>query len=74
MSSSYDGVKIPMNIGDAIILKTIRENSEIAELQKMADLQNVEHFIFTREMLESSDDSLVDANHQKKSYQDIEKL
>lgn len=74
MSSSYDGVKIPMNIGDAIILKTIEKNNDIAELQKMADLQNVEHFVFTREMLESSDDSVVDSNHQKKNYQDIEKL
>lgn len=74
MSQSADGVKIPMNIGDAIILKTIEKNNDIAELQKMADLQNVEHFVFTREMLESSDDSVVDSNHQKKNYQDIEKL
>lgn len=74
MSKSADGVDIPMNIGDAIILKTADTLDMLHETQKEAQTQNIENFLFTRAMLESSNDSIVDAKHREQNYNDIEKL
>lgn len=74
VSESRDGVQIPMNIWDAIILKTAENNFDLELLQKKAQAQNIEVFPFTRAMIESSDDSKVDATHKSQNYSEIEKL
>jgi len=73
-SQSSDGVQIPMNISDAIILKTVQNSESLESLQKNALSENIEVFPFTRAMLESSDDTKVDASHKSQNYSDIEKL
>ncbi len=75
VSESRDGEKIMMNISDAILIKTASSRKEIDILSKnILNFGYCEIYPFTREMLESSDDKLVDQRHKAKDMQDIEVL
>ena len=75
VSQSRDREKIMMNISDAILIKTASSPKEIDMLSKnIPNFESCEVYPFTREMLESSDDRLVDQRHKSKDMQDIEIL
>ena len=64
-----------MNISDAILIKSSPSRTEIDTLSKnIIHYDSCEIYPFTREMLESSDDRLVDQRHKAKDMQDIEIL
>ena len=64
-----------MNISDAILIKTAPSRVEIDTLSELVrDSESCDIYPFTREMLESSDDRLVDKRHKAKDMQDIEIL
>jgi len=75
VSESRDGQKIMMNISDAIMMKTASRRVDIDTLEKeVIKSESCEIYPFTRDMLESSDDRLVDQRHKAKDMQDIEVL
>jgi len=69
-----DGQSIPMNIQHAIIIKQAENNQKIQELYKIAKNGWLEVVPFTREMLETSDDSIVQKNTEIKKMSEVEYL
>ncbi len=72
-SKTQDGVEIPMNIWDAIMIQ-VWNNDAIQNLWKELSGSDVDIFPFTREMMESSDDTKVSKEIAQKMDEQIEKL
>lgn len=69
---TWDGYNINLNIQHAIIVKESSSDEKFSELIKQAWNYGLEVSEFTKEMLESSDDKLVEKNTFEKDYSDIE--
>jgi lysyl-tRNA synthetase class 2 len=73
-ATTSDGVNLPMNIQHAIMIKQADSNQQLQELYSVAEKRGLSVVPFTREMLETSDDSVVCKNTQDKKLQDVEYL
>lgn len=73
-AKTSDGVNLPMNIQHAIMIKQAESNQQLQELYSVAEKWGLSVVPFTREMLETSDDSVVCKNTQDKKLQDVEYL
>jgi len=71
---TIDGENIPMNIQHAIMIKQASSNSELQELYQIAKNGRLDVVPFTREMIETSDDTLVCKNTETKKLEDVEYL
>lgn len=69
-----DGKNIPMNIQHAIMIKQAESNSDLQELYVVAKNGGLDVVPFTREMLETSDDTLVQKNTSTKNLEEVEYL
>ncbi len=74
VATTSDGVSLPMNIQHAIMIKQADSNQQLQELYSIAEKWGLSVVPFTREMLETSDDSVVCKNTQNKKLQDVEYL
>jgi len=73
-ATTSDGENIPMNIQHAIMIKQIENNKKIQELYSVAKNGGLAVVPFTREMLETSDDTFVSQNTQTKKLEEVEYL
>ncbi len=73
-ATTSDGEKIPMNIQHAIIIKQAESNENLQKLYTIAKNRGLEVTPFTREMLETSDDKLVQKNMATKKLEEVEYL
>jgi lysyl-tRNA synthetase class 2 len=73
-TTTADGIALPMNIQHAIMIKQAKTNSDIQELYNIAKNWGLDVVPFTREMLETSDDKIVQKNTQSKNLEDVEYL
>ncbi len=69
-----DGETIPLNIQDAIMIKDIPTRKEIDDAILAARAQGLHVSVFTREMMESSDDTKVEQITHSKNNSDVEYL
>jgi hypothetical protein len=63
-----------MNIQHAIMIKQAENNTKIQELYTIAKNGGLQVVPFTREMLETSDDKIVDQKTSQKNISDVEYL
>lgn len=68
---SKDSLKIPMNIGDAIIVKKAITSSSLLELKHLAENAGLTVVCFTKDMQESSNDKIVQQGHASKKADEI---
>ena len=73
-ATTSDGVSLPMNIQHAIMIKQATSNAQLQELYATAKGGGLEVVPFTREMLETSDDKIVQQNTQVKTLEQVEYL
>ena len=73
-ATTADRVSLPMNIQHAIMIKQAGSNSDLQELYNVAKNWGLDVVPFTREMLETSDDKLVQKNTADKNIEDVEYL
>ncbi|NJK71554.1 MAG: DUF2000 family protein, partial [Thermales bacterium] len=71
-SRSQDGEQILMNIQNAIVIKQTDSSAKILELKRKAEELGLSVATFTKDMLDSSDDSKVMEAHAIKNIEDIE--
>lgn len=69
-----DWEKLPMNIGHAIMMKQAATNVELQNLYSIAKNGGLDVVPFTREMLETSDDKIVQKNTETKKLEEVEYL
>ncbi len=73
-ATTSDGQNIPMNIQHAIMIKEAPSNQDLQTLYTIAKNGWLEVVPFTREMLETSDDSIVQKNTEAKKMLEVEYL
>ena len=73
-AKSMDGYAVPMNMQHAIMVKQVESHRVIKELYTTAEKTGLRVVPFTREMIETSDDTLVWKQTAEKSFGDIEFL
>jgi lysyl-tRNA synthetase class 2 len=69
-----DGEALPMNIQHAIMIKQAESNAKLQELYSIAKNWGLDVVPFTREMIETSDDKLVQKNTESKKLEEVEYL
>ncbi len=75
VSTSQDGVSIPMNIQHAIIMMQETDQVKMTEFYtQVSHRSDIYYSVFTRDMLASSNDRKVDKSHQSKQIEDIDIL
>lgn len=72
--STKDNQKIPLNIQHAILIKDAENSKDLLELFKNAKARNLSVYTFTREMLETTNDTKVKEATAEKNLEDIEFL
>lgn len=71
---SADGEKITLNIGHAIMIKTAKNSTELKTILREAREKNIDISEFTREMLETTNDTVVMKKTAEKSFAEVEHL
>jgi len=69
-----DAKKIPLNIKHAIVIKTAPKNADLKKVFADAKAKNLEIAVFSREMLETTDDKIVAKKSAEKDFSEIEFL
>ncbi len=69
-----DNKRLKLNIQHAIIIKEANSNKNIIELIKKAEQNKISYYIFTREMMNTTDDKKVIGWTKLKNHNDIEYL
>jgi lysyl-tRNA synthetase class 2 len=72
--TSKDGVCIPMNIQHAILIKTAPESVQLQTLMTSAQASGLDVSVFTRDMLETTNDKKIKAGIAEKEAASIEYL
>lgn len=72
--STKDNQKIPLNIQHAILIKDAENSKDLLELFKNAKARNLSVYTFTREMLETTNNTKVKEATAEKNLEDIEFL
>ena len=73
-AKTADGASIPMNMQHAIMMKQADSHKSIKELYALAEKSELTVVPFTREMIETSDDTLVWKQTAEKSFEQVEYL
>ncbi len=69
-----DNENINLNIQHAILLKETESNSSLLDFIKISKENNFEIYVFTREMLNTTNDKKVESETKQKNLEDIEFL
>jgi lysyl-tRNA synthetase, class II len=73
-TTSKDHISIPMNIQHAIVNYGAQNSNTLHQYIVDAKNKGLDYSVFTKDMMNSSDDATVELNHSKKEFKDIEIL